>query len=80
MIATKPVKPLNPRSADTNAMGMEPTWKTQPVEGRISALSHAFSWYNYFYGKKDAREMIVNYLETHGRKNDVRILKRIPDS
>ena len=80
MIATKPVKPLNPRSADTNAMGMEPTWKTQPTEGRISAFSHAFSWYNYFYGKKDAREMIVNYLETHGRKNDVRTLKRIPDS
>jgi hypothetical protein len=80
MIATKPVKPLNPRSADTNAMGMEPTWRTQPTEGRISALSHAFSWYNYFYGKKDAREMIVNYLETHGRKNDVRTLKRIPDS
>ena len=80
MIATKPVKPLNPRSADTNAMGMEPIWKTQPTEGRISALSHAFSWYNYFYGKKDAREMIVNYLETHGRKDDVRTLKRIPDS
>ena len=80
MIATKPVKPLNPRSADTNAMGMEPTWKVQPTEGRISAFSHAFSWYNYFYGKKDAREMIVNYLETHGRKNDVRTLKRIPDS
>jgi len=80
MIATKPVKPLNPRSADTNAMGMEPTWRTQPVEGRISALSQAFSWYNYFYGKKDAREMIVNYLEAHGRKNDVRTLKQIPDS
>jgi hypothetical protein len=80
MIATKPVKPLNPRSADTNAMGMEPTWKTQPVDNRTSALSHAFSWYNYFYGKKDAREMIVNYLETHGRKADVRTLKRIPDS
>ena len=80
MIATKPVKPLNPRSADTNAMGMEPTWRVQPAEGRISAFSHAFSWYNYFYGKKDAREMIVNYLETHGRKDDVRTLKRIPDS
>ena len=80
MIATKPVKPLNPRSADTNAMGMEPTWRVQPTEGRISAFSHAFSWYNYFYGKKDAREMIVNYLETHGRKDDVRTLKRIPDS
>jgi hypothetical protein len=80
MIATKPVKPLNPRSADTNAMGMEPTWRTQPTNNRISAFSHAFSWYNYFYGKKDAREMIVNYLETHGRKDDVRTLKQIPDS
>ena len=80
MIATKSVKPLNPRSADTNAMGMEPTWRVQPTDNRISALSHAFSWYNYFYGKKDAREMIVNYLETHGRKADVRTLKRIPDS
>lgn len=80
MIATKPVKPLNPRSADTNAMGMEPTWKVQPTDNRISALSKAFSWYNYFYGKKDARDMIVNYLETHGRKADVRLLKGIPDS
>ena len=79
-VATKPVKPLNPRSADTNAMGMEPTWRVQPTEGRVSAFSHAFSWYNYFYGKKDAREMIVNYLEAHDRKDDVRTLKRIPDS
>ena len=79
-VATKPVKPLNPRSADTNAMGMEPTWKTQPTDNRISALSKAFSWYNYFYGKKDAREMIVNYLELHGRKADIRTLKQIPDS
>jgi hypothetical protein len=61
-------------------MGMEPVWKTQPTDNRISALSHAFSWYNYFYGKKDAREMIVAYLEVHGRKADVRTLKRIPDS
>ena len=77
---TKSIKLLNPRSADTNAMGMEPTWKVQPTEGRISALSKAFSWYNYFYGKKDARDMIVNYLELHGRKSDVRLLKGVPDS
>jgi hypothetical protein len=80
MIATKPVKPLNPRSADTNAMGMEPTWNIQPTDNRISALSKAFSWYNYFYGKKDARDMIVNYLESHDRKADVKLLKGIPDS
>ena len=76
----KAIKPLNPRSADTNAMGMEPTWKIQPTDNRISALSHAFSWYNYFYGKKDARDMIVNYLESHNRKADVRLLKGVPDS
>ena len=81
MNATKQtIKLLNPRSSDTNVMGTEPTWKIQPVEGRISALSNAFSWYNYFYGKKDAREMIVNYLELHGRKNDVKLLRGIPDS
>lgn len=76
----KSIKLLNPRSSDTNVMGGEPVWRTQPTENRISALSHAFSWYNYFYGKKDARDMIVNYLETHNRKADVKLLKGIPDS
>jgi len=76
----KPIKLLNPRSSDTNVMGGEPVWKTQPTEHRISALSKAFSWYNYFYGKKDARDMIVNYLESHDRKADVRALKNISDS
>jgi hypothetical protein len=61
-------------------MGPEPIWKTQPETHRISALTKAFTWYNYFYGKKDAREMIVNYLEAHDRKTDVRLLKGIPDS
>ena len=76
----KPIKLLNPRSSDTNVMGGEPPWKTQPTENRISALSKAFTWYNYFYGKKDARDMIVNYLESQDRKADVRVLKSIPDS
>jgi hypothetical protein len=80
MIATKSVKPLNPRSPDTKIMGTEPEWREQPMSGRISALSKAFAWYNYFYGKKDARDMIVSYLEAHGRKNDVRTLRGVPDS
>lgn len=80
-VMTKPVKPLNPRSSDTNVMGMEPNWKLQPDDSnRISQMSHAFSWYNYFYGKKDARDMIVNYLETHDRKADVKLLKGVSDS
>lgn len=80
-VASKPVKPLNPRSSDTNVMGMEPDWKLQPDDSnRISLMSHAFSWYNYFYGKKDARDMIVSYLEAHDRKADVKLLKGVSDS
>jgi len=79
-VASKPVKLLNPRSADTGVMGTEPTWENQPTAGRFSALSKAFSWYNYFYGKKDARDMIVAYLELHGRKSDVRLLRGVADS
>jgi hypothetical protein len=77
---TTKIKLLNPRSPDTKVMGHEPEWREQPVSGRISALSKAFAWYNYFYGKKDARDMIVSYLEAHGRKSDVRLLRGIPDS
>jgi hypothetical protein len=80
MSTTFKIKLLNPRSSDTNILGMEPTWQVQPTEYRTSRLSKAFSWYNYFYGKKDARDMIVNYLEAHDRKADVRLLKGIPDS
>jgi hypothetical protein len=80
MSTTFKIKLLNPRSSDTNILGMEPTWQVQPTEYRTSRLSKAFSWYNYFYGKKDARDMIVNYLEAHDRRADVRLLKGIPDS
>jgi hypothetical protein len=80
IVATKSIKLLNPRSSDTNVMGPEPTWRVQPIDNRFSALSKAFSWYNYFYGKKDARDMIVNYLELHGRRTDVKLLRGVPDS
>ena len=73
------VKPLNPRSPDTKYTGLEPTWRVQPTDDRTSQMSSAFSWYNYFYGKKDAREMLVAYLEHHGRRADVRALKGVPD-
>lgn len=74
------VKPLNPRSPDTKYTGLEPTWRVQPTDDRTSQLSRAFSWYNYFYGKKDARDMLVAYLEQHQRRADVRALKEVPDS
>jgi hypothetical protein len=77
---TAKIKLLNPRSPDTKFMGHEPDWHDAPMAGRISSMSKAFAWYNYFYGKKDARDMIVSYLEAHGRKADVRTLRGVPDS
>jgi hypothetical protein len=74
------IKLLNPRSGDTQVMGTEPTWEVQPTNNRISRMSKAFGWYNYFYGKKDARDMIVSYLETQGRKSDVKLLRGVSDS
>ena len=74
------IKSLNPRSPDTKVLGHEPEWEAQPIGNRISRLSAAFSWYNYFYNKKDARDMIVAYLDHNSRKDDVRKLRSVPDS
>jgi hypothetical protein len=78
---TQQIKLLNPKSPELKYTGGEPEWRTQPEpESRISALSAAFSWYNYHYGKKDAKDMIVHWLEHHDRPKDARKIRAIPDS
>ena len=58
---------MNPRSPDLKYTGVEPEWPTQPTpETRNSALIGAFSWYNYHYGKKDARELLTEWLTWRG--------------
>ena len=75
------IKALNPRSPDTKVLGDEPTWTSQPSpQRRVGLMSAAFNWYNYFYNKKDARDMVVAYLEHHGRKADVKRFRGVSDS
>lgn len=74
------LKPLNPRSPDLKYTGNEPEWRVQPTEGRISKLTEAFTWYNYHYGKKDAKDLIVAWLEQHDRPKDAKKIRSIPDS
>jgi hypothetical protein len=74
------VKSLNPRSPDTKYMGDEPEWLVQPVSNRTSRLSHAFGWYNYFYGKKDAKDFIAYYLDAHNRSKEAKKIRALPDS
>jgi len=74
------VKALNPRSPDTKYVGNEPEWRVQPISNRISSFSNAFGWYNYFYGKKDAKDFIGAYLDAHNRSRDARRIRTLPDS
>ena len=82
MTATRTVlKPMNPKSADTKYVGLEPAWKTQPTtDNRVSTMSYAFGWYNYFYSKKEAKDMVVAYLDAHNRTKDARQIRTLPDS
>lgn len=76
----KSIKPLNPRSPDTKYVGDEPLWRTQPTENRFTALSRAFNWYNYFYGKKEAKDFVAAYLEIHERARDAKKIRSLGDS
>jgi hypothetical protein len=81
MAKTTEIKRLNPKGAETKYIGFEPEWKTQPTpENRISSLANAFQWYNYHYGKKDAKDMLCHYLEHNGRAKDAKTMRGIPDS
>lgn len=72
-------KPLNPRSPDTKYIGDEPLWKVQPTEERFTILTRAFNWYNYFYGKKEAKDFICNYLDAHDRGKEAKQIRTMPD-
>jgi hypothetical protein len=78
--ATKPIKPLNPKGADTKYTGLEPDWRIQPIEDRSSALTKALYWYHYHYSKKEAKEMIIDWLSRHDRMNDAKKFARVPES
>ena len=75
------IKRLNPKGAETKYIGFEPEWNFQPTsENRLSRLAQAFNWYNYHYGKRDAKEMLCHYLEHNHRKADAKLMRGIPDS
>lgn len=81
MVATaRSIKPLNPRSPDTKYIGDEPLWRVQPTDNRFTEMTRAFNWYNYFYGKKEAKDMIAAYLDRHDRIRDAKRIRSLPDS
>ena len=75
------VKALNPRDADTKYMGEEPFFPIQPdTEFRFSALARSFTWYTRFYSKKDAKEMMAQYLDYNKRTDDAKQIRKVHES
>ena len=62
MAATK-LRVLNPKSTDIKYTGPEPDWTVQPTsEHRQSALMRAFGWYGYYYDKKIAKQLVLDWI------------------
>ena len=76
----KPLKSMTPRSQDIG-YGPEPTWSKQPAEmERISAMTRMFNWYNYHYGKKEAKDCIVDWLVRNDRIDESKAFNRLPEA
>jgi hypothetical protein len=64
---------------DDKYAGIEPTWKEQ--QGTKSELMSAFNWYNYFCGKKEAKQFVVEYLQLLTKsKEEISTFSSLPDS
>jgi hypothetical protein len=75
------VKALNPRDADTKYMGEEPIFPIQPdPESRFSALARSFTWYTRFYSKKDAKELMCQYLDFNNRTDEAKLVRKVHES
>jgi hypothetical protein len=75
------IRALDPRDGDTKYMGDEPFYPVQPDSGsRKVALTYGFTWYNRFYGKKDAKELLCQFLEHHNRTNEAKHIRKVHES
>ena len=71
------VKALTPKDPDTKYMGDEPLFLIQPDnEYRKVALAKSLTWYNRFYGKKDAKELLCQFLELSNRDKEAKLLRK----
>jgi hypothetical protein len=74
------VKSLNPRDPDTKYFGEEPLFVIQPDSDlRRVTLMRSFTWYNRFYGKKEAKELMSQYLDFNNRTQDAKVMRRVDD-
>jgi hypothetical protein len=74
------IKSINPRDPDTKYMGEEPFFPAQPApEYRGVALARSFAWYNRFCSKKDAKELLAQYLEHNQRLLESKTFRKVDE-
>lgn len=79
VVDTTAVKALHPKDPDTKYVGPEPLFLEQP-ENRNAELIRSLNWYSRFYGRKDAKELIVQYLDLNGHENLAKIMRKVEES
>lgn len=80
-VDTSGVRSLDPKDPDTKYMGSEPLFALQPdPERRSLAIGLALNWYSKFYGRKDAKEILIQYLELKDRKDEAKSIKKCDDN
>jgi hypothetical protein len=73
------MKALTPSSGEMQYTGGEPIFAHQP-ENRTSSLVLSFNWYSRYYGAKEAKNMLVEYLQANDRKEEMKQMMRVAES
>ena len=74
------VKQLIPKLGDLKYNGAEPDWrKGLSKEFRQESVIKAFNWYNYHYGKKEARDFVVDWLERNEKTKEAKKFRTTSD-
>lgn len=81
MKAATAVKPIQVKGIDLKYLGNEPEWTSTPTDAeRKLRLLEAFNWYNYHCDKKEAKQMLVDWLQRRDRRQEAKGMARVSDS
>lgn len=80
LIDTSVVRALDPKDPDTKYMGTEPVFAAQPDNAaRKVNLVQSFNWYSRFYGRKDAKELLCQYLDLTNKIEKAKLIKKVDE-
>lgn len=80
LVDTSVVRALDPKDPDTKYMGNEPVFAIQPDNlSRKVSLVQSFNWYSRFYGRKDAKELLCQYLDLTNNIEKAKLIKKVDE-